>query len=153
MSVSVAADIAYAEGLVRQALEAAPRSPLAHSAKGQLLRVQRRYAEAIAEYETALAFNRNWVRALGPLGQCKLFCGSIDELIPLVERAIRLSPRDPFIGVWYFRIGAFRTQSFGSIRHAVPIPNYHMFTPAWPRPMLLEARPNNPPLSSPKRGD
>ena len=105
MSVSVAADIAYAEGLVRQALEAAPRSPLAHSAKGQLLRVQRRYAEAIAEYETALAFNRNWVRALGPLGQCKLFCGSIDELIPLVERAIRLSPRDPFIGVWYFRIG------------------------------------------------
>ena len=105
MSLSVAADIARAEGLVRQVLEAAPRSPLAHSAKGQLLRVQNRYAEAIAEYETTLAFNRNWVRALGPLGECKLFSGSIDELIPLVERAIGLSPRDPFIGIWYFRIG------------------------------------------------
>jgi len=91
--------------LVRQALEAAPRSPLAHSAKGQLLRVQRRYAEAIAEYEITLAFNRNWVRALGPLGECKLLSGSIDDLIPLVERAIRLSPRDPFTGIWYFRIG------------------------------------------------
>jgi TolB-like protein len=105
MSVSITADIARAEGLVRQALEAAPRSPLAHSAKGQLLRVQKRYAEAIAEYETTLAFNRNWVRALGPLGECKLFSGSIDELIPLVERAIRLSPRDPSIGIWYYRIG------------------------------------------------
>jgi adenylate cyclase len=91
MSVSIAADIARSEGLVRQALEAAPRSPLAHFAKGQLLRVQRRYAEAIAEYETTLAFDRNWVRALGPLGECKLLSGSIDELIPLVERAIRLS--------------------------------------------------------------
>jgi adenylate cyclase len=105
MSVSIAADIARAEGLVRQVLEAAPRSPLAHFAKGQLLRVQKRYAEAVAEYETTLAFNRNWVRALGPLGECKLLSGSIDDLIPLVERAIRLSPRDPLIGIWYFRIG------------------------------------------------
>jgi tetratricopeptide (TPR) repeat protein len=40
-----------------------------------------------------------------PLGECKLFAGSIDEAIPLHERAIRLSPRDPFIAIWYFRIG------------------------------------------------
>jgi TolB-like protein len=105
MSASTAAHILRAEGLVRQALEAAPRSPLAHYAKGQVLRAQRRYAEAIAEYETAITFDRNWVHALGPLAECKLFTGSIDETIPLVERAIRLSPRDPFIAIWYFRIG------------------------------------------------
>jgi TolB-like protein len=89
MSVSTAADIARAEGLVGQTLEAAPRSPLAHFAKGQVMRVQKRYAEAIPEYETALAFNRNWVHALGPLGGCKLFAGSIDELIPLASACPR----------------------------------------------------------------
>jgi adenylate cyclase len=105
MTASTAADIARAEGLVRQALDAAPRSPLVHFAKGQILRVQKRYAEAIPEYETAVTFNRNWVNALGHLGECKLFAGSIDEMIPLVEQAIRLSPRDPLIAIWYFRIG------------------------------------------------
>jgi adenylate cyclase len=105
MSASTAADIASAEGLVRQALETAPRSPRAHYAKGQLLRVHKRYVEAIPEYETALAYDRNWVHALGPLSECKLFAGSIDDMIQLVERAIRLSPRDAVIGIWYFRIG------------------------------------------------
>jgi adenylate cyclase len=35
----------------------------------------------------------------------KVFTESIDEVIPLVEQAIRLSPRDPGIGLWYFLIG------------------------------------------------
>ena len=105
MTGSKATDIARAELLARQALEAAPRSPLAHFAKGQVLRVEKRYAEAIPEYETAITVNRNLVNALGPLAECKLFVGAIDALIPLVERAIRLSPRDPFIAIWYFRLG------------------------------------------------
>ena len=37
--------------------------------------------------------------------ECKFFTGSIEETIPLEEQAIRLSPRDPQIGIWYFRIG------------------------------------------------
>jgi tetratricopeptide (TPR) repeat protein len=74
-------------------------------AKGQVLRGQRRFAEAIPEYETVLALNRNWVQALNALGQCKLFAGAIEETIPLVEQAIRLSPRDPQLGMWYNQIG------------------------------------------------
>jgi tetratricopeptide (TPR) repeat protein len=31
--------------------------------------------------------------------------GSIEETIPLEEQAIRLSPRDPQLGVWYQQIG------------------------------------------------
>ena len=68
MTDTAAADIARAEGLVGQALAASPRSPFAHFAKGQVLRAQGRYAEAIPEYETALAFNRNWVDVLYALG-------------------------------------------------------------------------------------
>jgi adenylate cyclase len=52
-----------------------------------------------------IAFDRNWVRAYPLLGGYKLFTGSIEETIPLAEQAIRLSPRDPVIGVWYMRIG------------------------------------------------
>jgi adenylate cyclase len=70
-----------------------------------VLRAQRRCAEAIPEYETVLALDRNWVSAYHHIGQCKLLTGSIEEAIPLVEQAIRLSPRDPEIGLFYDRIG------------------------------------------------
>jgi TolB-like protein/Flp pilus assembly protein TadD len=105
MTDSAVADIARAEVLVRQALAASPRSPLVHHAKGQVLRAQNRFEEAIPEYETVLAFNRNSVRTLQSLGQCKLYTGSLDEVIPLTEQAVRLSPRDPVIGIWYAQIG------------------------------------------------
>jgi adenylate cyclase len=99
-------DIARAERLAWQASAASPRNPLVHFAKGQVLRAQARFEEAIPEYEAAIAGNRNLVGALHPLGQCKLFAGSIEETIPLEEQAIRLSPRDPqLLGVWYSQIG------------------------------------------------
>ncbi len=106
MSDSPASDIARAETLAGQALAASPRSPLAHYAKGQVLRAQNRCAEAIPEYETALAHNRNWVTAYAHIGRCKVSTGAIEEAIPLYELALRLSPRDPEIGNWYFRIGS-----------------------------------------------
>jgi adenylate cyclase len=105
MTDSTAADIARAEALVRQASAASPRSPLVHHAKGQVLRAQNRWEEAIPEYETALTLDRNALRALTGLGWCKLYAGSIEEVIPLVEQAIRLRPRDPGIGNWYLLIG------------------------------------------------
>ena len=105
MTDSGKADIERARELSGQALAASPRSPLAHYAKGQVLRAQRRYPEAIPDYETVLTSDRNWTSAYFALGQCKLYAGSIDETIPLVERAIRLSPRDPSLAVWYWQIG------------------------------------------------
>jgi tetratricopeptide (TPR) repeat protein len=45
------------------------------------------------------------VHALLSLGWCKLSIGSIEEVIPLVEQAIHLSPRDPGIGSFYHLIG------------------------------------------------
>jgi tetratricopeptide (TPR) repeat protein len=105
MADSAAADLARAEGLVDQALAASPRYALAHFAKGHVLRAQNRWEEAIPEYEAALALNHNFVGALMNLGWCKLYAGSIEEVTPLVEQAIRLSPRDPLIGYCYFLIG------------------------------------------------
>jgi len=44
-------------------------------------------------------------RALCFIGQCKLFTGAIEETIPLLERAMRLSPHEPRIGIWCQQVG------------------------------------------------
>src|SRR5882724_4504845 len=98
-------DLKRAEELVSQALAASPRNPFAHFAKGHLLRAQGRHTEAIPEYETALASDHNWVVALAHIARCKTFVGPLEEAIPFLEQAIRLSPRDRDTGMWYFRIG------------------------------------------------
>jgi len=105
MTGSAAADLKRADGLIGQALAAMPRYALAHMVKAQVLRAQDRGGEAILEYETALALNRNFVSALNGLAWCKLYAGSIEEAIPLDEQAIRLSPRDTNIGSFYHLIG------------------------------------------------
>jgi tetratricopeptide (TPR) repeat protein len=112
MADSAAADIARAEGLAGQAVAASPRSPRAHYAKGQVLRAQvqvlgaqDRCEEAITEYEAAIALDRNLVFPIAALGWSKFLTGSIEEVIPLVEQAVRLSPRDPAISIWYQWIG------------------------------------------------
>jgi len=102
---STDADVSCAEGLAAKAVAASPRSALAHFAKAEVLRVQRRSAEAIPEYEATLTLNRNWVTAFASIGRCKIWIGPIEEGIAAQEQAIRLSPRDPNIWNWYFRIG------------------------------------------------
>src|SRR5262249_44111496 len=105
MSGSVTDDVARADELAKRALLISPRSPLAHFSNGEVLRAQGQPQQAISEYEVAIASNRNWVEAIAALGWCKFFAGSLAEVIPLHEQVIRLSPRDPEIGPWYFRIG------------------------------------------------
>ena len=105
MTDSAASDLARAETLANQALAASPRAALAHYTKAQVLRAQERFEEAISEYETALALNRNWVHAIAALGYCKFVTGSMEEAIPAQQLAIRLSPRDPQIWLYYFWIG------------------------------------------------
>jgi tetratricopeptide (TPR) repeat protein len=102
---TVAADLQRAEGLIKETLAVAPGNPLAHFAKAQILRCQNQFEAAIPEYEIAIALNRNWVAALAALGLCKFYAGAIEEAIPAQEQAIRLSPRDPRITNWYWRIG------------------------------------------------
>jgi TolB-like protein len=59
MTDTRAADISRAEGLIGQALAASPGNTLAHLAKGRLLRAEGRCDEAIPEFETVIASDRN----------------------------------------------------------------------------------------------
>ena len=84
------ADIDRAYKLASQALMSSPRSALAHFAVADVLRTQRRYAEAISEYEAALALDRNFAHALADLGRCRTYIGPVDEAILAQQHAIRL---------------------------------------------------------------
>jgi tetratricopeptide (TPR) repeat protein len=99
------ADLERAERLARQAVMASPRSARAHTSLAEVFRTQRKYTEAIPEYQAALSLDRNFVIALSALGRCKTYVGPVDEAIPAQEQAILLSPRDPQLPNWYFRIG------------------------------------------------
>jgi len=102
---SPASDFRRAEELVEQALAEAPRDYLAHYAKGSVRRFQGRCDQAIPEYELAFEFNPNWLNSLDFLAACKMMTGSIETAISLEQQAIRLGPRDPYIGNYYGRIG------------------------------------------------
>jgi TolB-like protein/Tfp pilus assembly protein PilF len=100
-----AADIERAAELIEQALTASPRSTHAHFVNGQVLRTQYRFEDAIPEFETVIASDPNHASAYANLGLCKFVTGSVEELIPLQERALGLDPGDPFVATVYFRIG------------------------------------------------
>jgi adenylate cyclase len=153
-------DLKRADELTTAALAIAPRDPRAHIAKGQVLRVQGRLEEAISEYETVLASNPNEVEALAAIGRCRIFIGPIDEAIPAQELAIRLSPRDPAIGFWYFRIGQahlFQSRVEEAIpwleRHAASVRKSHSFVHTSPPPTPFVVTQDRPPPSLPKRRD
>lgn len=102
---SAAADLARAKTLIGEVVARSPRHARLNFARGQLLRARHQYGLAIPEYEAAIALDRNSVGAIAALGLCKFFTGAIEEAIPAQERAIRLSPRDPRLPNWYWRIG------------------------------------------------
>jgi adenylate cyclase len=105
MTDAAAADVVRAEGFAAQAVAAAPRSALAHFAKAQVLRAQSRFNESIRAYDAVLALNRNFVSAYANIAYAKLSAGSTQDAIPLLEEAIRLSPRNFDVGSWYWTIG------------------------------------------------
>jgi TolB-like protein len=92
--------------LIARALAVSPNSAWAHYVKGQVLREQSQHEDAAIEYETAIACDRNLANAYAWLGLSKLYIGSVDEVIPLTEYAIRLSPHDRNLAAWYLLIGA-----------------------------------------------
>jgi tetratricopeptide (TPR) repeat protein len=98
-------DLHRAEQLAGQALAAAPNYGLAHYAKGQVLRAQSRFKEAIPEYETSIALDPSRAPAYAHVGWCQFLTGSADDALPYFEHAIRLNPSGPGIAPWYGRMG------------------------------------------------
>jgi adenylate cyclase len=95
-----------AEQLLLEALEQDSNLAKAHFAMGMLRRCQGALTEAQIEFERALALDRNHGGAAYQLGLVLAFRGQPEAGIPYVEKAIRLSPHDPNLGVFLAVLGA-----------------------------------------------
>jgi len=100
-----AARFASAEAAAAKALSLAPDHALAHLCMGVVLGFTNRAAQGIAEYERALALDRNLAGAHALIGQNKLFIGRAEETEAHVLEALRLSPRDPWAYIWLLTAG------------------------------------------------
>ena len=104
-STSRPEDETLAERLLLEAFERDANRPNAHYAFGMLHRVQNRLDEAVVEFATTIALDRNHARSFFRLGQTLNFLGRPEEGIPHLEKAIRLNPRDPNIARPYGILG------------------------------------------------
>ena len=139
------------------ALAASPRDPLAHYAKGLLLRARHRYDDAVPEYEAAIAFNRNWASAYADLGWCKFSArpwsrrdSSWNEPSTSVLAIRRSAIGRARSGLRILCSPASMTRSSASKRRELPLPNCLGFTFASPLPTVSEAKPRAPPRKSQK---
>nr|WP_249157871.1 winged helix-turn-helix domain-containing protein [Bradyrhizobium sp. KB893862 SZCCT0404] len=73
----------------------------AHAALGSVYFSTRRLADALSEFEQALALNPNFSLAQGYCALVLSYAGRPKESFAAAQRAIRLSPRDPSLGIYY----------------------------------------------------
>jgi TolB-like protein/cytochrome c-type biogenesis protein CcmH/NrfG len=99
------ADITTAAPIAEQAALAAimadSEDPWAHNALGSVYFSTRRLDNSLAEFELALQLNPNFSLALGHFGLALCYCGRWQEASEAAQRALRLSPRDPFSAIYY----------------------------------------------------
>jgi tetratricopeptide (TPR) repeat protein len=93
-----------ADQAATRVLSTSPDDAMAHDAKGWVLRAQRQFEQAIAEFEAAINSDRNLADAYAQSGFIKILVGRAEEMFGPVETAIRLSPRDPMLSVWLYYI-------------------------------------------------
>ncbi len=90
-----------AERAALAAIRADNDDPWAHQALGGVRLLARRFDDSLAEFELALKLNPNFAMAQGYYGLSLCYSGRWQEGDEAARRAIRLSPRDPFLGVYY----------------------------------------------------
>jgi TolB-like protein/tetratricopeptide (TPR) repeat protein len=105
LSERPAEQMRLAEVAVSKAMTFAPNSALAYFARGTLFFASRTPDQALRYYELAIELDRNYPWAHAQAGVIKMILGRAAETEAHVAQAIRLSPRDPSLDVWYAYIG------------------------------------------------
>jgi TolB-like protein/Flp pilus assembly protein TadD len=99
------ADIRHADELISRALAIDPNSYGAHGAKSGVLIVEQRFDEAIFEAKRALDLNPAFISAYISLCSANNFLGRPEKAIEYADRAMRISPRDPQLPLFYLQKG------------------------------------------------
>jgi adenylate cyclase len=90
-----------ADELISRALAVDPNSSGAHVTKAWVLMAQNRHEEAIVEAERGVALNPSNVDAYTAIGVANNFLCRPERVFEAIDKAIRLSPRDPSLGGFY----------------------------------------------------
>jgi TolB-like protein/cytochrome c-type biogenesis protein CcmH/NrfG len=90
-----------AERAAQAAIMADGHDPWAHFALGAVYMFARRFDDSLAEFESAWRLNPSFAPAQGYYGLTLSYCGRWQEAEIAANRALRLSPRDPFSAVYY----------------------------------------------------
>ena len=89
-----------AEAKLTKALSLAPDHPVAHLDLGSFYLLTKRAFQSIAEYEHALALDRNLAFAHANIGIAKIAVGRPEDAEAHILEALRISPRDPMAYLW-----------------------------------------------------
>jgi adenylate cyclase len=103
-SADPAQDTTRADELVTRVLAIEPSHAVARLVKADVLKTRRQFDQAISELNVAIGHDRNLAAGYASAGATSVFAGRSAEAVPLLETAIRLSPRDPLVNVWQFQI-------------------------------------------------
>jgi len=90
---------------VQEALRIDPTIAMAHHADGFVRRAKGDHQGALNAFERAVQLDPNFARAYSQKANQLVMVGRPSEAPPLVLKAITLSPRDPYIGGFYWVIG------------------------------------------------
>src|SRR5262249_58448261 len=116
----MAASTPIAERAALAAILADSEDPWAHYALGCVYLFARRFDDSLAELELAMRLNPNFSLAQGYFGLVLSYCGRWQEGYTAAQRALRLSPRDPFSAV-YNGIAAYAQFIRRDYAHAMPL--------------------------------
>ena len=94
-----------ADDTIERLVKLAPQDATGHYLRGSLLRSRGDPDGAIAAFEYALVFNPTYALAFAEIGRAKIDSGRAHETIGHIEAAVRLSPTDPHLHIWYFWAG------------------------------------------------
>jgi adenylate cyclase len=102
----------YAESfqLAQRAVALDGRYPAARFALALTSMYTSRFDRAVAEMRQAIDLNPSFAQAHAILGHMLTYAGQPEETIPLVEKAIRLSPSDPRLFMWLAALAAAHYQ-------------------------------------------
>ena len=93
--------VPIAERAALAAIQADNEDPWAHTALGCVYLLTRRFDDSLAEFEWALRLNPNFSLAQGIYGLPLAFSGEWEKATEAADRALRMSPRDPFSALYY----------------------------------------------------
>ncbi|WFU40521.1 winged helix-turn-helix domain-containing tetratricopeptide repeat protein [Bradyrhizobium sp. CB82] len=97
--LATAAPIAEAAALA--AVKCDHEDPWAHTALGSVYFSTRRLDDAVSEFEQALRLNPNFSLAQGYYALALSYAGRSRDSFEAAQKAIRLSPRDPSLAIYY----------------------------------------------------